>query len=43
MIPNVAPVSSLNFDPGETALMLRESVSAFAASCIAPQIGRAHV
>ncbi len=37
MIPNVAPVSSLNFDPGETALMLRESVSAFAASCIAPR------
>ena len=37
MISNEARISGLDFDLGEAARMLRESVSAFAAECIAPR------
>ena len=37
MIPNEAPITSLDFELGETARMLRESVYSFAAGYIAPR------
>ena len=37
MIPNEAPISGLDFDLGDSARMLRESVSGFAAEFIAPR------
>ena len=37
MIPNEAPISGLDFDLGDAARMLRESVSGFAAEFIAPR------
>ena len=37
MIPNMAPISGLDFDLGDSARMLRESVYGFAAEFIAPR------
>ena len=37
MIPNAAPGPSLNFDWGESAGLLRDSVAAFAAAHVAPR------